>query len=356
MHWTGPRRLGGVGLPLTRLRRSETLHIDNGIKGNHTAEMLLLVLLTACHPIPEPPPTEEETGGDTGEEVIPIQTTWDCDNLPGRPLAQEDFPGHANEDITMDAQGYIVGADRFRNLWRTDVDGHTTLIIPDTGVNAGLRLMWWNGKLASASYVTDAIWEIDPETGATELMVGGLSTPSGIEIGADRALWFGELNGNRVQRYHPESDTLTLITDQLLRPNGLTFNNAYDRLYVAATEEGHIYAIDIDPDTSEVIGEPWIFVANAGNGIDGLSVDACDNLYAGWWAEARIERWKPDGSGYELLVDKPVRDFALGNWVWGNADFGWNPTSIFAVKFGDAQIRRFELGVGEKSRPGPLAP
>jgi len=315
--------------------------------------MHLVALLFACTSQPTPPDVSTtDSARDTGTRTE-TTTSWDCDNLKTRPLDQEDFPGHANEDITMDAQGFIVGADRFRNLWRTDREGQTEMIVPDTGVNAGLRLMWWNGKLASASYVTDAIWEIDPETGATELMVGGLSSPSGIEIGADRAIWFGELNGNRVQRYHPESGELRLITDQLLRPNGLTFNNAYDRLYVAATEEGHIYAIDIDPQTSEVVGEPWIFVADAGHGIDGLSVDACDNLYAGWWAEARIERWNSEGSGYELLVDKPARDFALGNWVWGNADFGWSPTSIFVVKFGDAEIRRFELGVGEKSRPGP---
>jgi len=322
--------------------------------------MILIAFLMACQPDPEPERTRDTavdttTTTPTSTPTTPA-TTWDCDNLISSPLVQEDFPGHANEDITMDAQGYLVGADAFRNLWRTDVNGQTSMILPDTGVNAGLRLMWWNGKLASASYVTDAIWEIDPENGATELLVGGLASPSGIEIGADRAIWFGELNADRVQRYHPESGELTLITDQLLRPNGLTFNNAYDRLYVAATEEGHIYAIDIDPLTSEVIGEPWIFVANAGNGIDGLSVDACDNLYAGWWAEARIERWNSDGTGYELLVDKPNKDFALGNWTWGNPEAGWSPTSIFAVKFGDAEIRRFELGVGEKNRPGPSAP
>ncbi len=318
--------------------------------------MFLFVLLLACRPEPDPAP-ERDSSVDTGPTSTSTPTTvstgWDCEDLPGRMLEQTDFPGHANEDITIDAQGFIVGADRFKNLWRTDVDGSSTLILPDSGVDAGLRLMWWNGKLASASYQTDAIWEIDPETGTRELLVGGLATPSGIEIGADRAIWFGELNGDRVQRFDPESGELSLITDQLLRPNGLTFNDAYDRLYVAATEEGHIYAIDIDPLTSEVLGEPWIFVANAGNGIDGLAVDACDNLYAGWWSAARIERWGPDGGGYELLVDKPARDFALGNWTWGNAELGWSPTSIFAVKFGQAQIRRFELGVGEKSRPGP---
>ena len=310
---------------------------------------LLFVGLIGCKPPVEPPITSTTETAHTGQTTPAVS----CENPPTRPLEQRDVPGRANEDITFDAQGFLVGADRGDTLWRTDSDGNQTLVIPNSGVNAGLRLMWWDGTLASAQYATGAIYRIDPNTASSELMVGGLGLPSGIEVGIDRAIWFGELANDRVQRYHPETDTLTVIAEGLLRPNGLTFNPTYDRLYVAATGENRIYAIDIDPDTSAVIGEPWVAVEGVGTGVDGLSFDECGNLYAGYWDRAKISRIDLDTGEEITLVEKPNQSFALGNWAWGKGAFGWDPHKIYVVKYGPAEVIEIDLGVGEKPRPTP---
>ncbi len=280
----------------------------------------------------------------------PVRPGVDCDHLPASPLASEPFPAVANEDIAFDGEGNLVGADFATTLWSTDLSGNAKPIMPSSGVEAGLRLMGWDGTLASAQYATNAIFRINPKTGSKELLVGGLSTPSGIEIGDDHSVWFGELNGDRVQRYDADTRTLHVIASGIGRPNGLTFNRSYDRLYVAATGEGHIYEIDIDPLTKEPIGERRVFIADAGNGIDGLSVDACGNLYAGWWSEARIDRYTAEGVGPETLVYEPYSNFGLGNFAWGEEAFGWEPTDIYAVEFGNDTVRRIQLGVGEKPR------
>ena len=282
----------------------------------------------------------------------PPTGTWDCAALPSEPLAQEPFGGAvANEDLTFDAEGYLVGADENRSLWRTHRDGDRTLVMPQSGVTAGLRLMGWDGRLASAQYNTNAIYAIDLQTGSRELLVGGLATPSGIEIGLDASIWFGELNGDRVQRYHVPPEPLHVVAEGLLRPNGVSFNETYDRLYVAATDESRIYAIDIDPETLEPIGEPWVLVEEAGTGIDGLSVDACGNIYASWWSKARIDRYSADGSEHEVLVDEGGAPHALGNFAWGAAAQDWPRTTIYAVETGRGTVRAIDLGVGEKPRP-----
>ena len=101
----------------------------------------------------------------------------------------------------------------------------------------------------------------------------------------------------------------------------------HTQLYVAATGEGRIYVIDIDPDTQEPVGVPRVFVEDAGDGIDGLSVDACGNVYASWWSKARIERYTSEGEGPEVLVDEPGARFGLGNFAWGVEEHGWSPTT-----------------------------
>ena len=295
----------------------------------------MVILALACGP----------SGVETG-----IGGPWDCAALPTAPFEQESFPAIANEDITFDASGNLVGADVFSNLWRTDLSGASSIVLPSSGVTAGLRLMPWDGTLASAQYATNAIYRIDPISGARELLVAGLSTPSGIEIGPDESIWFGELNGDRIQRYHVPTGTLFVVAEGLLRPNGLTFNRDFDQLYVAATDESRIYVIDIDPVSFEAVGEPRVFAENAGEGIDGLEVDACGNVYAAWWSQARIDRYGPDGSGPEPIAFFPEANFALGNFAWGDVTHGWDPETIFIVETGLGTVRSLRLGVGGKTR------
>jgi len=291
------------------------------------------------------------TSGCMPDPVVPAAA--DCDALPTGPFVLEPFPASANEDIGMDSEGFLVGADNSGSLWRTDATGERTLVLPASGIDAGLRAMWWDDTLASVQYGTNALFRIDPRVGSRELLLGGLWTPSGIEIGPDHGVWFTELNGDRVQRFDTRTGESTVIAEGIRRPNGLTLNRAYDRLYVAATDDDQIVAIDIDPTTRLPLGPPEVFVDGAGDGIDGLSVDACGNVYAAWWSRRRIERWDAQGGRHEVLIDDPGSSAPLGNFAWGAEAFGWSPTTIYAVVQGPGTVVAIELGVREKPRPGP---
>ena len=275
----------------------------------------------------------------------------ECDALPPGPLPSTPVHGHANEDITFDVDGDLIGADGAQNLWRAGSDGSKSMILPNSGVRAGLRSMWWDGRLASAQYATGAIYAIDPRTGSKELLVANLGLPTGIETGLDESIWFTEIASGRLQRFHVPTSTLTLVASGHGKLQGLSFSPDYDLLYFAAIEESRIYAIDIDPETMDALGEPWVFAEDAGNTTDGLGVDACGNVYVGSWMIARVYRYAPDGSGPEMLVDEPGADHALGNFAWGSEVGGWSPTRIYTVETGKATVRALDLGVREKPRP-----
>ena len=272
----------------------------------------------------------------------------DCSALPRSPLVSESIVGWANEDITFDLDGFLVGADNDQNLWRTALDGTQTLVLPNSGVRAGLRVMK-DGRIASAQYATGAIYAIDPATGSKELMVGSLEAPTGIET-ADESIWFTEIWGQRVSRYHVPTDTLEVLALGYEKAQGISFSPDYDRLYFAAIGEDRIYVMDTDPVTLDVISQPRVFAEGTGTSLDGLGVDICGNVYTGSWELARIERWTADGDGPEVLVNEPNAGHALGNFVWGVEEFGWDPLSIYVVETGAATVRRIELGVPEKPR------
>ena len=275
---------------------------------------------------------------------------YDCAALPGAPVS-ESVPGWANEDITFDLDGYLVGADNDQNLWRTTVDGVSTVVLPNSGVRAGLRTLWWDGRIASAQYATGAIYLIDPATGSKELLIGSLEAPTGIETGLDESIWFTEIWGERVSRFHLPTGTLTVLAEGYEKAQGISFSPDYDKLYFAAIGEDRIYVMDVDPATMDTISQPRVFAEGTGTSLDGLGVDACGNVYTGSWELANINRWTPDGEGPDVLVNEPNAGHALGNFVWGVEAFGWDPMSIYVVETGAATVRRIELGVPEKPRP-----
>jgi sugar lactone lactonase YvrE len=79
-------------------------------------------------------------------------------------------------------------------------------------------------------------------------------------------------------------------------PNGLAWNRAGDRLYLADSRQGLIFAYATDPATGE-LGEGRVFAAwGPGEGRpDGLAMDSDDHLWCAVWDGGAIRRYDPDG-------------------------------------------------------------
>lgn len=311
----------------------------------------MLVLLLACRP-PTPVPTETDpptesahTGrSDTG----PLE--WDCDALPSGPLELTPVPGaRANEDLTFH-DGALIGGDADTNLWRAHRDGSSELIRVGTGYHAGLRRLL-DGDLVAASYETGSVDRVDPVTGQASQLVGGLAFPNGIEIGWDGRIYVSEWGGGRILRIDPDTAAVEVLATGLFRPNGLTFDVGYTGLWIAENTPGNDLSwMPIHADGTPGPVEPRF--ATGFVGVDGLAVDACDNLYILSYTHERIRRW--DGVAVVDLVDRGQTGFGLGNLAWGDPAGGWDPLRGHVVWYGADQVLSFDLAVPEKPRPPPL--
>jgi sugar lactone lactonase YvrE len=79
-------------------------------------------------------------------------------------------------------------------------------------------------------------------------------------------------------------------------PNGLAWNRAADRLYLADSRKGLIFAYATDAGTGE-LGASRVFAAwgSRDGKPDGLAMDSDDHLWCAAWDGGAIRRYDPDG-------------------------------------------------------------
>lgn len=314
--------------------------------------MTYALLLWACKAPPTPIPTPTDTGHTGAPTRDTGPPTWDCADLPSGPFDLERVPGaRANEDLTF-ADGALFGADVATHVWRARRNGVAEVIRLNSGYHAGFRQLL-DGDLVAASYETGSVDRLDPVSGASMPLVSGLAYPNGIEIGPDGRVYVTEWGGGRLLRIDTDTSQTEVLAEGLGTPNGLSFDVAYQTLWVVSNIEGNpLYRIPIAADGTAGTA---VHVMDTGSvGVDGLAVDACDNLYLLSYTHELIRRW--DGATMVDLVDRGNTGMGLGNLAWGDPSGGWDPLRAHVVWYGANEVLAFDLGVPEKPRPGSLRP
>lgn len=124
-----------------------------------------------------------------------------------------------------------------------------------------------------------------------------------------------ELDFNGVYRWNPSDESLTLLTRDLNRPNGLCFSQDESLLYVNDSPEYTIRVFDVTDDG--LLKNGRIFVETQGDGAgvpDGMKTDVEDNLYC--CAQGGLHVFRPDGTTLGRLL-MPMQ---ITNYTWGDAD------------------------------------
>ena len=193
--------------------------------------------------------------------------------VPNRGVQKFVSPSHNSNGLTFDLVGRLLACEHGRRqLSRIDDAGELQSLV---GFYDGKSLNSPNDVAVHSSgsiFFTDPPYGIDPDP--------------------------GEQGFNGVYRYDP-SGGVTLLRDDLIRPNGLAFSPDETVLYVADSRSRQVLAFRVNPDLS--LGTPQEFanmdVPGTGNP-DGMKVDTQGNVYVA----AAGGLWVLEPSGHHVGI------------------------------------------------------
>ena len=208
---------------------------------------------------------------------IPNNRILRWDEATGAVSAFRTPSNYANGN-TRDLQGRLVTCEHgARRVTRTEYDGSITVLADSFD---GKRLNSPNDVVVKRD---GSVWFTDPEFGILGYYEGARATP--------------ELPTN-VYRYDPATNRLSVVIDDIVRPNGICFSPDESTVYIVdcGTAPRRILAYDVD---GARVSNKRVFT-DAGEGTpDGFRCDTAGNLWAGWGMNEELNGvriFAPDGA------------------------------------------------------------
>ncbi len=202
--------------------------------------------------------------------------------------------GYTNGNY-LDRQGRLVSCEHGnRRISRTEPDGTVVTLVDSY---EGKRL---NSPNDLAVKSDGTIWFTDPPYGILSDHEGHKSE--------------SELGKNYVFRFDPTSGDLSIVVDDMDRPNGICFSPDESVLYVADTGEPRdIRAFDVVDGVK--LANRRVFAVVRPGAADGFRVDTDGNLFTSAWDGIQV--YSPEG---ELLGKILVPEDRTANCVFGGPD------------------------------------
>lgn len=276
-------------------------------------------------------------------------STIDCDNIPPGPFTLSLVQGPiASEDLAFDSVGNLVGSDD-SSIFKTALNGTPQVFVPSLSFRAGMRYAS-NGELMINNNSNGSLVRVDA-AGIQYPVLSGLSYPNGMEADQNAYVYVTEHDAQRVRRIHSKTGEFTIISNQQIsNPNGISFNETYDALYIAGFSGlGTIYKLPIDQDGNP--GTLETFATNVGTGwLDGIGVDACGNVYICDYGASDLYRISPDGQTKTVIVSSGVY---MPNLQWGSGVGGFDATKLYIPDGWNHDVYEIDLGVPAKPRAFP---
>ncbi len=301
---------------------------------------------------PEEPPTDTAPPPDipTPDIVpdVPPDPPFDCDSITDGPFELTKIEGAvASEDLAFDGVGHLVGSNN-QAIYKSTADGDVSILSPDVEFRSGMRYLP-NGLLAVNDNYKGRVLLIEPD-GSVSVLLTGLSYPNGMTVDKQGYIYVTEHDAGRVLRIHSYTGEYTVLTEEINNPNGITFNNAYDTLYIGSFGASAIYSMSISPEGVPGRLEVWADFSDTPGLLDGMGVDICGNVYVCEYGNTDIWRVSPDGqTKKKIIIGGPLGTY-LPNFQWGRGP-GWDPLSLYIPDGWKIGVWRADIGVPSK----PLA-
>jgi gluconolactonase len=196
------------------------------------------------------------------------------------------------EGPTLDAHGNLFFVDQPNNrILEWSAAGKLSTFMQPSGYANGM-MFDAHGNLIACADEHNQLWAIAPDKTVTVLVTNFsgkyLNGPNDVWIAPNggmfitdpfyRRKWWDHtmmaLTNEEVFYLSPDRKTLTQVTDDLKKPNGITGTPDGKKLFVADIRAGQTWRYDIQPDGS--LTNKTFFCAL---GSDGMTIDAEGNLY-----------------------------------------------------------------------------
>ena len=237
-----------------------------------------------------------------------IQTARRMKYTPGQGASVAMEKTNEANGITRDLQGRVVSAEHLtRRVTRYEPDGSITVIANSF---QGKRLLRPNDVVVKSD---GSIYFTDP---------GGVAAPE---------QWDMTISG--VYRVSPDLGSMSLIIDDMVRPNGLAFSHDENILYVADSRRRHVRAYDMLPNGTVAKETSRIFADLGGpepGAPDGIKVDTAGNLYSGGGGGLYILDSKGKKLGRIVHGQPATTNLAFGGDDWKTLYFVTRST-LFSV-------------------------
>jgi glutamine cyclotransferase len=327
----------------------------------HTILAMLGLLTVACGPgIGAPPDGGEVDGGADGSPDAPPPDApppdappLDCDAIPQPPFTYRHLDEvRPVEDFAFDGEGHMLWSDRV-HLFKSTYEQETAIFVTNMNAREGIRMLS-TGDVMIADYDNDSLVRVDVD-GIPHTVMNNLSFPDGIEIGLDDMVYLTILGEDRLVRVDPFSGEFTTLSEGAIAAiDGIAFNEDFTALYLAGVAgDATIYRLPIDAEGEPGVLAPWGSLNAHGSGfLDGLSVDACGNVYAADLYASKIFRIAPDGETVQTILDRSGNKSYMTVAQWGSGVGGWDPLKVYIPDV-DVGTIELDLGVPGKPRPAP---
>jgi len=256
-----------------------------------------------------------------GAVYLPHQNVVVWSDIPNNRMLQFDpatgqttvfrEPSNFTNGNTTDREGRMVTATHLTHcISRTELDGTVTVLVDRY---QGKRLNSPNDVVVKSD---GTIWFTDP--------------PYGIISNREGEKRDSELEGNFVYRFDPDSEELTIVANDLDRPNGLTFSPDESRLYVSDTgEPRNMVVFDVNADGAS-LNNKREFVKLSPGVSDGFRCDVQGNVWTS--AGDGIQCFSPEG---DLLGKILIPETRCANCCFGGPDgktlYVAGDTSLYSI-------------------------
>jgi sugar lactone lactonase YvrE len=295
--------------------------------------------------------SEGDDAGEKGADALVAgeRRSFDCSRLPKGlqtvKLATEVV--YENEEVVFDRRGLLV-AKKGDLLAGVPASGASRFLSRDPQLEAltlGLRYLP-DGDLVVALPAVDApaakLLRVRPDGTAGDFFTAAdmpsnlppLIIPNGVHADSAGNVWVGDTATGHVFRVAPDRSVTSIVTGpDAASANGVAFDEARSLLFYAQTGPGTLRRVRIGAGGAPA-GAPELVATIAGGRPDGVTLDACGNLYAvdnqPPPAQSKLWRIELDAQGVAKGAPHLLASFdeKVSSATFG-AGPGWDATSLY---------------------------